>query len=101
MPERADKIIDRPDAPDIFCDGALAIGIRNDVVRITLMSERVDAADGKTVNRVVIGHLALPPAAFVGLYNHMGAAMKQLTKTGRVRLAGDVASASMPKEPAK
>lgn len=36
MKQKADKIIERHDAPDIFCDGALAIGIRDDLCRITL-----------------------------------------------------------------
>jgi hypothetical protein len=79
------KIIDRDDAPDIFCDGVLAIELRHDVLRITLHTERIDAADGKTINRVIVGHLAMPQAGFVDLYNQMTAGMKRLTKAGKVK----------------
>jgi hypothetical protein len=75
--QRADKIIDRHDAPDIFCDGVRAITIRQDVLRLTLYADRVDAEDGKTVNR--------PPAGFVELYNQMTAVVQRLTKAGKVR----------------
>jgi hypothetical protein len=85
MKQRADKIIDRHDAPDIFCDGARAITFRNDVLRLTLCADRVDAEDGKTVNRVVIGHLSMPPGGFVELYNQMTAVVQRLTKAGKVR----------------
>ena len=85
MTQRADKIIDRHDAPDIFCDGVLAITFRNDVLRLTLYADRVDAEDGKTVNRVVIAHLSMPPAGFVELYNEMTAVVQRLTKAGKVR----------------
>jgi len=85
MNQRAEKIIDRHDAPEIFCDGALTVSIRQDVVRLTLYADRVDANDGKTVNRVVIGHLLMPPVGFVNLYNQMTAAMQHLTKAGKVR----------------
>ena len=85
MKQRADKTIDRHEAPDIFCDGVLAISLRNDVLRITLHADRIDATDGKTVNRVVIGRLSMPQAGFVDLYNQMGAAMKRLEKSGKVR----------------
>jgi hypothetical protein len=84
MKQRADKIIDRHDAPDIFCDGVLAIGLRQDVARLTLHTDRIDAADSKTVNRVVIGHLSMTPAGFVDLYNQMTAVVQHLTKTGKV-----------------
>jgi hypothetical protein len=83
--QRADKIIDRHDAPDIFCDGVLAITIRQDVLRLTLYADRVDAEDGKTVNRVVIAHLSMPPAGFVEPYNEMTAVVQRLTKAGKVR----------------
>ena len=85
MKTRADKIIDRHDAPDIFCDGVLAITLSQDVLRLTLHTDRIDAADGKTVNRVVIGHLSMPPAGFVDLYNQMTAVVQRLTKAGKVR----------------
>jgi len=85
MNQRAEKIIDRHDAPEIFCDGALTVSIRQDVVRLTLYADRVDANDGKTVNRVVIGHLSMPPAGFVELYNQMTAVVQRLTKAGKAR----------------
>jgi hypothetical protein len=40
MKQKADKIIERHDAPDI-CDGALAIGIRHDLCRTTLRPDRL------------------------------------------------------------
>jgi hypothetical protein len=85
MKQKADKIIDRYDAPDIFCDGALAIGYRHELCRITLHSDRVDPVDGETVNRIVVAHLSIPAAGFVDLYNQMTAAMQRLTKAGRVQ----------------
>jgi len=45
----------------------------------------MNAADGKTVNRVVIGHLSMPPAGFVELYNQMTAVVQRLTKAGKAR----------------
>ncbi|MDX8481712.1 hypothetical protein RFN28_25100 [Mesorhizobium sp. VK24D] len=87
MDQRAEKIIDRPDAPEIFCDGALAISFRQDVLRLTLYSDRVDAGDSQNVNRVVVGQLAMPPAGFVELYNQMTAAMARLTQAGKVHEA--------------
>jgi hypothetical protein len=81
---KADKIIDRHDAPNIFCDGVLAITYRQEVLRLTLYADRVDAEDGKTVNRVVIGHLSMPPAGFVELYNEMTAVVQRLSKAGKV-----------------
>ena len=84
MKTRADKIIERHDAPDIFCDGVLGVSMRQDVLRITLCTDRIDAQDGKTVNRVVIGHLSMPPAGFVELYNQMTAVVQRLTKTGKL-----------------
>jgi tetratricopeptide (TPR) repeat protein len=82
MKQKADNIIERHDAPDIFCDGALAIGFRHDVCRIRLHSDRVDPVDGETVNRIVVGHLSIPAAAFVDLYNQMTAAIQRVTKAG-------------------
>jgi hypothetical protein len=87
MKESSGNIIDRPDAPDIFCDGALGIGMRHNMCRITLHSDRIDASDGKTVNRVVIGNLAMPPTGFVDLYNKMSGVMEQLKKAGLVQAA--------------
>ena len=85
MNERTEKIIDRHDAPEIFCDGALAISFRNDVLRLTLYSDRVDVEDSKTVNRVVVGQLSVPPAGFVELYNQMTAVVQRLTQAKKVR----------------
>jgi hypothetical protein len=76
----------RHDAPDIVC-GRVAIGIRNDLCRITLRSDRVDPVDGETVNRIVVGHLSIPAAGFIDLYNQMTAAIQRLTKAGRVQAA--------------
>jgi hypothetical protein len=95
MMQRADKIIDRHDAPELFCDAVLAISFRHDVVRLALVSDRIDAEDSKAVNRVVIGHLSMPPAGFVELYNQMTAVVQRLTQAGKVRqveqsLAGKV-----------
>ena len=88
MAQRAGKIIDRHDAPDIFCDGVLAVTLSQDVLRLTLHTDRIDAADGKTVNRVVIGHLSMPPAGFVELYNQMTAVVQRLTKAGKLKQLG-------------
>jgi len=85
MNQRAEKIVDRHDAPEIFCDGVLAITFRHDVLRLTLYSDRVDAEDSKTVNRVVVGQLSMPPAGFVELYNQMTAVVQRLTQAGKVR----------------
>jgi len=82
---QANKIIDRHDAPNIFCDGVLAITYRQEVLRLTLYADRVDAEDGKTVNRVVVGHLSMPPAGFVELYNEMTAVVQRLSQAGKVR----------------
>jgi hypothetical protein len=87
MKQDSHNIIDRHDAPDIFCDGALGISFRHSMCRITLHSDRVDALDGKSVNRVVIGHLSMPPTGFVDLYNMMSGVMKQLKKAGVVHAA--------------
>jgi len=87
MNQSSGKIIDRYEAPDIFCDGALGIGFRHNVCRIALYSERVDASDGKTVNRVVVGHLSLHPTGFVDLYNKMSGIIEQLKKAGVVQAA--------------
>jgi hypothetical protein len=87
MNQSSDKIIDRHEAPDIFCDGALGIGFRHNVCRITLHTERVDASDGKTLNRIVVGHLSLPPTGFVDLYNKMSGIIEQLKKAGLVQAA--------------
>ncbi|TPK97629.1 MULTISPECIES: hypothetical protein [unclassified Mesorhizobium] len=85
MNQRVEKIIDRPDAPEIFCDGALAISFRQDVLRLTLYSDRIDAAERANVNRVVVGQLSMPPAGFVDLYNQMTAVMARLTQAGKVQ----------------
>ncbi len=85
MTQGSGNIIDRHDAPDIFCDGALGIGFRHNVCRITLHTERIDASDGKTVNRVVIGHLSMPPSCFLDLYSKMSGLMEQLKKAGVVQ----------------
>jgi hypothetical protein len=87
MKQKASNIIDRHDAPDIFCDGALGINFRHNVCRITLHADRIDPSDGKTVNRVVIGHLSMPPTCFVDLYNRMSVSMDQLQKAGVVQAA--------------
>jgi hypothetical protein len=88
MKTRADNIINRHDAPDIFCDGVLGLSMRQDVLRITLYTDRIDAQDGKSVNRVVIGHLSMPPAGFVELYNQMTAVVQRLTKAGKLKQLG-------------
>jgi hypothetical protein len=85
MNQSSGNIIDRHDAPDIFCDGALGISMRHNICRITLYSDRIDASDGKAVNRVVIGHLSMPPTGFVDLYNKMSGVMEQLKKAGLVQ----------------
>ncbi|MEZ2330094.1 hypothetical protein AB6802_10235 [Mesorhizobium sp. RCC_202] len=85
MNKRSEKIIDRLDAPEIFCDGALAISFRQDMLRFTLYSDRVDAEERANINRVVVGQLALPSAGFVDLYNQMTAVMARLTQAGKVR----------------
>src|SRR5262245_56189407 len=82
--EKADKVIDRHDVPDIFCDGTIAITYRHNVCRITLHSDRVDPVDGK-VNRVVIGHLLMSPASFVDFYNMLSGAMERMRKAGLVQ----------------
>jgi hypothetical protein len=87
MKQGSGNIIDRHDAPDIFCDGALGISFRHNVCRITLHTDRVDSSDGKTVNRVVVGHLSMPPTCFVDLYNKMSGVMEQLKKAGVVQAA--------------
>jgi hypothetical protein len=84
MKTRADNIIERHDAPDIFCDGVLAVTLSQDVLRLTLHTDRIDAANGKTVNRVVTGHLSMTPAGFVDLYNQMIAVVRRLTKAGKL-----------------
>ena len=45
----------------------------------------MNAVDGKTVNRVVIGHLSMPPAGFLELYNQMTGVVQRLTKAGKAR----------------
>jgi hypothetical protein len=87
MNQSSGNIIDRHDAPDIFCDGALGISMRHNICRTTLYSDRTDSSDGKTVNRVVIGHLSMPPTGFVDLYNKMSGVMEQLKKAGLVHAA--------------
>ncbi|CDX20485.1 hypothetical protein MPL3356_320002 [Mesorhizobium plurifarium] len=84
MNQRVEKIIDRPDAREIFCDGALAISFRQDVLRLTLYSDRIDAVERANINRVVVGQLSMPPAGFVDLYNQMTAVMARLTQAGKV-----------------
>ena len=61
----------------------LAISLSQDVLRLTLHTDHIDAADGKTINRVVIGRLSMTPAGFVDLYNHMTAVV-QRQKAGKV-----------------
>lgn len=85
MKQGSGKIIDRHDAPDIFCDGALGITFRHGVCRITLHSDRIDALDGKTVNRVVVGHLSMPPTCFVDLYNKMSGLMEKMKEAGALQ----------------
>jgi hypothetical protein len=85
MNQRSEKIIDRLDVPELFCDGALAISFRQDMLRFTLYSDRVDAEERANVNRVVVGQLAMPSAGFVDLYNQMTAVMARLTQAGKVR----------------
>ncbi|WP_027168101.1 hypothetical protein [Mesorhizobium sp. WSM3224] len=84
MNQGAEKIIDRLDAPEVFCDGALAISFRQDVLRFTLYSDRINAEERANVNRVVVGQLAMPSAGFVELYNQMTAVMARLTQAGKV-----------------
>lgn len=87
MKQKADRIIEAANVQDIFCDGALAITFRHDVCRISLHADRIDPNDGKTVNRVVVSYLTMPPACFVDLYNKMSQAMAQLKKAGVVQAA--------------
>ncbi|UCI06124.1 hypothetical protein [Mesorhizobium sp. B1-1-8] len=84
MNQRTEKITDRLDAPEIFCDGALAISFRQGVLRLALYSDRIDAEDRANVNRVVVGQLAMPSAGFVDLYNQMTSVMARLTQAGKV-----------------
>ena len=85
LKEHSDKLVERNDAPEIFCDGAHTIAIRNDVVRITLHSDRLNAEDGKTIERVTCARLAIPCVAFVDLYNQMHQVMQQLQQAGAVQ----------------
>jgi hypothetical protein len=85
MNQRSEKTIDRLDAPEIFCDGALAISFRQDMLRFTLYSDRFDAEERENINRVVVGQLAMPSMGFVDLYNQMTAVMARLTQAGKVR----------------
>jgi hypothetical protein len=59
--------------------------LSQDVLRLTLHTDRIEAADGKTVNRVVTGHLSMTAAGFVDLYNQMTAVVQRLNKAGKVR----------------
>ena len=70
--------------PTFFCDGALAITFRHNVCRIALHSDRIDPSDSKTINRVVIGHLAMSPSCFVDFYNMMSQAIEAMRKAGIV-----------------
>ena len=61
----------------------LAISLSQDVLRLTLHTDHI-AADGKTVNRVVIGRLSMTPAGFVDLYNQDDRSGARLKKAGEV-----------------
>ena len=68
--------IDNPMAPDVFADEAAGFFIHNGVVKITLLSARVNhATNPGPINRVVIGRLALSIAAAqslsVGLFDFL------------------------------
>ncbi|MBZ9990781.1 hypothetical protein LB572_27110 [Mesorhizobium sp. BH1-1-5] len=53
-------------------------------MRLTLYSDRIDAAERANINRVVVGQLSIPPAGFVDLCNQMTAVMARLTQAGKV-----------------
>lgn len=92
LKEHSNKVIDRHDAPELYCDGAMSIQSKNDVFRFTLHSDRLDMTDGKTTNRVVVGHIAMPAPCFVDLFNQMQQIMQQLQNQGAI--------ATMPSAPA-
>jgi hypothetical protein len=71
-----------PGVPEIFADGAASVVIRRNVARITLVSDRVTPASPSSVERVVVGHLAMSVAGFVGLYARMASVVEQLRAAG-------------------
>lgn len=90
-----------PGAPEIFADGAASVVIRRNVARITLVSDRATPASPPSVERVVVGHLAMSVAGFVGLYARMTSVVEQLRAAGVIAkeataVAGAPAAAPAP-----
>lgn len=81
-----------PGAPEIFADGASSVVIRRNVARITLVSDRASAATPPSVERVVVGHLAMSVAGFVGLYARMTSVVEQLRAAGVIAKEGTPAA---------
>jgi hypothetical protein len=68
MPETSvsmPEIIELPEAPDLFADGATGFFLHHGVLRITLESQHFDhAATGNPTVRILVGRIAMPaPAA--------------------------------------
>lgn len=82
MKQPSISTVANPDAPEIFADGAASVVIRRNVARITLVSDRTTRTSPASVERVVVGHLAMSVAGFVGLYARMASVVEQLRAAG-------------------
>lgn len=83
MAEPKHVVVANPTAAEIFADGAFSVAVRRNVARISLFSERVGpGSDGKTVDRVEVGHVVMPLQGFVALYARMRNIVEQMRQAG-------------------
>lgn len=83
MAEPKNVIVANPTVTEIFADGAFSVSVRRNVARISLFSERVGpGSDGKTVNRVEVGHVVMPLQGFVALHARMRNVVEQMRQAG-------------------
>lgn len=97
---KAPKIIEVPDAPEIFADGVANVAIRRNVARLTLVSERVDPNTADDSNRVVVGHVAMNLAGFLDLHARMQNIVNQMRDRGTVVQRDQDADSAATKTPA-
>lgn len=83
MAEPKYGVVADPTATEIFADGAFSVSVRRNVARISLFSERVPpGTDGKTIDRVEVGHVVMPLQGFVALHARMRNVVEQMRQAG-------------------
>lgn len=100
MAEPKNVVVANPTAAEIFADGAFSVSVRRNVARISLFSERVPpTGDGKTINRVEIGHVVMPLQGFVALHARMRNIVEQMRQAGVAGFAPSAKTGDAPTAP--